>query len=116
MRPTIKLIDTRRTTATKTWETEMYVHTYEDLKSKGKMVGWIPKDKIDSIETEIVEDAPEDEVIIEQLNDSDTEDTTDDIDLMNLNELKSFAKGKVKIHPATKKEETIREKLREAGY
>lgn len=113
-RPTIKLVNIEKSSEGKLFETEMYTHLYDIQKAKGKMVGWIPKDSIDSITTETVEDANEDEVIIEQLNDSETTDI--DIELMDLDELKKFAKdNKVKFHPASK-EVGLRKKLKEAGY
>jgi hypothetical protein len=120
MRPTIKLVDTSRSTEGKLFESDIYVHIYEKQKALGKMQNWIPKDKIDSIKTEIVEDTVEDEIVIEELT-TETEDVnvegSTDFELMSLEELKEYAdENGIKYHPNTKSEEKMVKKLKDAGH
>lgn len=125
-RPLIDLVNIKKSSQGKTHETTMYVDIYEKQKARGKMDGWIPKDQIDSITTEVIEDDEPDEIVITQLVESDTEDTTEDltdeevqtqeidIDLLELPELKVLCDEKgIKYHPAAK-EKNLRKKLQNA--
>ena len=123
-RPTIKLVDIQRSVPGKLWETEMYVHIYEAEKQKGKMTNWIPKDDIDKMEfeevndglksktVEIVKEAPKPSPKVEtvtfedNLNDSDDED---DLELLSISELQDLCNEKgIKFHHKAKEEKLIK--------